>query len=256
MARTNYRNTTTLDRKYDNNLLDMIDKKLQDAEPAVKTEMQRFDNSHRTDKLEEVYDELDLQEYMSNESDSSFNRAIKVSKKDNPVIRNNHKSIPTQSENPFSIEKTIPTRQTTYSDVVATSTVAPTIEIKSYTPIRPAKKSLSKRIKLWLVTGICCLVLLGGVVLVSALNLGATAGSNTGLITPPDVETGQLSDEQGIINRSGEDLTAEDIASLDQGTLSPDTAIKVGGTTTQTSVTTSSSLWDQICAFFAHLFGR
>jgi len=256
MARTNYRNTTTLDRKYDNNLLDMIDKKLQNSEPAVKTEMQRFDNSHRTDRLEEVYDELDLQEYMSSDSDSSFDRAIKVSKKDNPVIKTNHKPTPIQSENPFAVEKLMPTRQATYSDVVATSTVAPTIEIKSYTPIRPAKKSLKKRIKLWLVTGICCLVLLGGVVLVSALNLGATAGSNANTSNPPDVETGQLADEQGIINKSGEDLTVEDMTSLDQGTLSPDTATKVGGTTTSTSVTTSSSLWDQICAFFAHLFGR
>lgn len=261
MAKTNLRvtSTTKLDREYDDNLLDMIDKKLQNStEPAVKSAMKKFDNSHSTERLNEVYDELDMEQFMTHSRDSIPVINTRKPKPLNTIATSAQGKIKKIS-NPFIVpEKKEETHQATYSDIVTVPKTAPTIEIKSYTPVRPAKQSLSKRLKLWLATGICCLVLLCGVIVVSALNLGMSAGGNVGGDNAIGVETGQLADEQGIVNNTGRDLTAEELESLNNGTLSPDIAYKVPSTTNTLTQQTnpSSNLWDQICAFFARLFGR
>jgi len=202
----------------------------------------RFSTSHNTDNIEKVYSDLNVGQFFSTRDKLAKLNNVEPEERVVPIESQPRKTM----KNPFEA-KPEPRKRASYKDLVEIPTMAPTIEVDSYAdmPVKPIKQGVGKRMKLWLVTGICCVVMLGGAITMSALNVGQTAGSNAN-ITEIAVEKGELADDQGYINNTGTDMNGQNMGNMD----------KVGGVSKPVSKPQPpSSVWDQICDFFSKLFG-
>ena len=236
MARTNL-----IDERVDTKIEVEEDiQQFDDLRDTTRDAMKRFSTSHNTENIEKVYSDLNVGQFFESQDKLAKLREPEAK----PNILNQEKRKP--MKNPFESKPTKP-KVTTYNDIVDIPTVAPTLEVKNYAdmPIKPAKNSSGKRFKLWLVTGICCLVMLGGAITMSALNIGQTAGSNA-TITEIAVEQGALADESGYINNTGSDMNGQNIGAME----------KVSGVNKPVvKPQPSTSVWDKVCAFFSRIFG-
>ncbi|MBR7091407.1 MAG: hypothetical protein IKC79_03045 [Clostridia bacterium] len=215
-----------------------VEKSLNSNDAVIK----RFSTSHNTDNIEKVYSDLNVGQYFASRDKLASLREVEPQQAQKEVSQEKRKPM----KNPFET-KSAPKKMTTYNDIVDIPTIAPTLEVNSYSdmPIKPAKSGLGKRMKLWLVTGICCVVMLGSAITMTALNVGQSAGSNA-TITEIAVERGELADESGYINNTGADMNGQNMGSMD----------KVSGVSKPVpKPQPSSSVWDKICAFFSRIFG-
>ena len=228
---------------YDNDLVSMIDEKLTNTEPDIRSSMEVEDEDAN---LQEAYNDLNIQGYITDSGDTT-----RIAKAEKPasVVR----TKPNIAPNPF-VQDVQQIEQNTYSDVVDFEETVPQMDIRPYTPV-PTKKS-KKRFKLWLISGVCAFVLLASATLMGIFGLGAGAGSNA--FTRNNVETGDLSSQQGIINQTDTNLTDAELNDWLSGKNVPKNIsnhdISGGNTTTQDIP--SSSVWDKVCDFFSRLFGR
>ena len=229
---------------YDDDLVDMIDDKLE-SEPVVKSSYEEDTDS----ALDEAFDSLSIDDYITDSKDTTKVAPVVKQKRQEPI-----RTKPSSVKNPFEgqEEDTKPT----YNDIVDDDYVAPRMDVRPYTPI-PAKKS-KKRFKLWLVTGICGVCLLAAATMIGVLGIGAGAGTNA--LGRNNVETGELASDEGIINKTDSNLTEEQVKDWLSGGKNLPKNVSNGKTNNSLpesdDVITNSSLWDKICNFFSHMFGR
>lgn len=197
----------------------------------IEREFARFDNSHTASGLDKVYNEIDR------ETINSAREANEITSE-------------SESDN---LERII--RSKSYQDVVRTFET-PTIQIDEVEASKETKKSKhlgkksTSRMKLWITTGACCLVLLVGLVVCNALSIGnierQTRVTENMLIQQEqalDGVEGQISAESGkipenmreIVNNGGE----IDISPI----VSPD-------------IVTSDNFFNRLAKFISYLFGR
>ncbi len=227
--------TTTIE-KPTTNLLDLIDKRVQENTIPQKTEIERevdnFDNSHTAENLQKAYDEIDKE---------AFTQSTKSTPK---------KSVNTISNPFFGDSESLNKLRKRYEDVVETPTQAPTLEIKSYETKTTTKKSeLNTRMKMWIGTGVCCAVLLLGLIICNIFSIGAIDRNIN------DTQSGIYSQEQeldglngSITNESG--TIPEGMMQIENGTIIDITPQN------PTQITTSDNIFNKIAEFIAYLFGR
>lgn len=225
---------------YDNDLVAMIDQKLDDDAVDVRSSMVDSEDQN----LDEAYDDLSISQYITDSKDTT-----RVAKEQKPttVVRTRPKIAP----NPFSQEEDVKT----YNDVVDVAEPTPRMDVRAFTPV-PVKKS-RKRFRLWLISGICAFTLLVSATLIGVLGIGAGAGTNA--LNRANVETGELASDEGIINKTDTSLNEQEVNDwlANRNNLPHNVSSRdLGDSTQSTSGATSSSLWDKICNFFSHLFGR
>ena len=228
---------------YDNDLVSMIDEKLTNTQPDVRSSMQEDDEDQN---LQQAYSELNIQGYITNSGDTT---RVAKAKKPAGVVR----TKPNIAPNPFTKQEQPTEQLQTYNDVVDFEDVTPQMDIRPYIPV-PAKKS-KKRFKLWLISGICAFALLASATLMGIFGLGAGAGSNA--FTRNNVETGDLSSQQGIINQTDSNLTDAELTDWLSGRNVPKNISNhdISNNTASQEIP-SSSVWDKVCDFFSRLFGR
>ncbi len=227
--------TTTLERPTQPEVIDLIDRRVeentftQQRVSQIEMEMNRFDNSHKAQNLNQVYEAIDRQNYT------------------------NASSKPTSVENPFfgdndALEK-LHTKKT-YNDVVV-KPESPTIEIKAYEQKehKKPKKSLSNRLKLWIGTSACCAVLLVGLIICNACAIGAIdrqAGYTENLLTQQEKEldglNGSISSATGTVPSGMTSAGAGQSVNI--------------APTTNPEIVTSDNVFNKIAEFIAYLFGR
>lgn len=226
---------------YDDDLVDLIDEKLEEESP-IKSALEQPE-----ERSDDVFDDLDLDEFITDSKDTTKVAPAKIAKQE-PI-----RTKPHLVKNPFD-EKT-ESEKPTYSDVVDMNYTTPKMDVRPYTPI-PVKKS-KKRFKLWLVTGVCSVCLVACATLIGAFGLGAGAGSNA--LNSANVETGELASQQGIVNETDSPLTEAEIRDwLSKGKNLPKNVTRgnQAGSSVGEEAITNSSMWDKFCDFFSRLFGR
>ena len=224
---------------YDNDLVDMIDQKLDDDKVDVRSSMVDEDTN-----LNEAYDDLNIQGYITDSGDTT--RVAKQRKTDTVV-----RTRPNIAPNPFSV----PDEPQTYEDVVSVVDTVPRMDVRSFTPV-PAKKS-RKRFKLWLISGVCAVALLASATLIGVLGVGSGVGTNA--FNRANVETGELASDQGIINKTDTSLSEQEVSDwlANRNNLPHNVSSRdLGGKNDTSNAATNSSMWDKICGFFSRLFGR
>lgn len=225
---------------YDNDLVTMIDQKLDDKTVDVRSSMAEPDDVN----LDEAYNDLSISSYITDSKDTT---CVAKEQKTATTVR----TRPNIAPNPFSQSEEVDT----YEDVVSVSETVPRMDVRTFTPV-PVKKS-HKRFRLWLVSGICAVALLASATLLGILGIGAGAGSHA--LGRANVETGELASDEGIINKTDSSLSEQEVNDWlsNRNNLPHNVSSRDLGKDTQASQTnTSSSLWDKICGFFSRLFGR
>ena len=232
--------TTTLERPTQTNVTDLIDKRVeqntipQEKPTEIEREVSRFDNSHKAENLNKVYDEIDRQAISKTET--------KPNGVANPFFGDSDSLTKLREKN---------LHKETYQDVVETPE-APTIEIKAYEDkgeTTKKSKKISSRMKLWISTGACCAVLLLGLIICNALAIGSIdrqVDLSEGALAQQEQELDGL---QGSIS-SGSGYVPDGMESMEGGTvvdISP---------TDDIDITTSNNFFNKLSDFISYLFGR
>lgn len=228
------------DTLYENDLVDMIDQKL-DSQPIVKSSMHEED-----DDIQQVFKDLNMQGYLTDSKDTTH---VVTQKRPESV-----RTKPRPTANPFKEQENVEESTPVYDDVVDTNYDTPRLDVRTYQPV-PVKKS-SKRLKLWLTTGICGVCMLASATLIGVFGVGPGAGTQA--VSNNNTEYGELASDQGIVNKTDSNLTDEEIRDWLSGRNLPKnvTSSDTSSTTSQQDTITSSSPWDKFCDFFSRLFGR
>ena len=237
---------TDTDIIYDEELGDIVDEKLESDSYTTKTE-QTFDESDAN--LEDAFDSLQLDDYLTDSKDTT--KVAPAKKQAQAKVQTKRPNL----ENPFE-QSSQPTTKQTYNEVVDDDYETPRMDIRPYTAV-PTKKS-KKRFRLWLTAGVCGVCLLVGATFMGAFGVGAGAGTNA--LYKNNVETGELASDEGIINKTGTQLTEEQVRDWLSGGKNLPKDVRRGSTSNSSSqnedIITNSSLWDKLCDFFSQMFGR
>ncbi len=228
--------TTTIERPT-TNILDLIDERVKEnTEPnknEIEREIERFDNSHKAENLQKVYDEVDRQAVISTQK---------------PAPQKSVESLKTPFfGDPNSLNK----MRKRYEDVVEAPTTSPTLEIKSYETksVTKQKNKMDGRMKLWLTTGICCAVLLLSLIVCNIFSIGAI---NRDIDT---TQNGIFTQEQELQDLNGKITTETETIPDGMKDLSGGTAIDITPTN-PSNITTSDNIFNKISSFISYLFGR
>lgn len=227
-------NTTTIERPTAN-LLDLIDERVKENTVSQKTEIEReverFDNSHKAENLQKAYDAIDREAILSRPNQS--------------------KQVNTLSNPFFGDSDSLNKMRKRYEDVVDTPSEAPTLEIKSYETRAKVKKNnaFNSRMKLWITTGVCCAVLMLGLVICNIFSIGAinrdiTDTQNGIFIQEKELDglNGSISNESGTIPEGMQGMGSGN--SIDITPKNPN------------QITPSNNTFNKISQFIAYLFGR
>ena len=241
--------TTTLERPTtEKDFADLVDKKVEQninldrVMSEVERETARFETSHSAAGLTEVYNKIDRQTIASVEDEEEdFEEEIP----EQETV-----SAPQES----SVDRVKKSRS--YRDVVRTFET-PTLEIdevaSSQKRVKKSAKSVAKsssRMKLWITTSACCLVLLIGLVICNIFAIG-NIERQTGLAESTLIQqeqelsgvNGQIEGEQGAIPENMRDV------------------VRNGGTidiapTANPDIVTTDNFFNRFAKFISYLFGR
>ena len=230
----NESNTTTLERPTtQTQVADLVDKRVQENSveqivSEVEKEVGRFDSSHKAENLNQVYNEIDRQ------------AIAEQTKKPEGLV------------NPFMGSSNALSEmhdRSSFKDLVSEQE-SPTLEIKTYDDRKKKnKKRLSSRMKLWIATGACCVVMLVGLVVCNALSIGTIErdiASTESTLARQEVEIEGL---EGKI--SSEANTTPSGMSAVEGGVSVDIA-----PVTSTEIVTSDNFFNKLARFISYLLGR
>ena len=232
--------TATLEKPKET-LVELVDKKMEQnislsqAVNEVEREMGRFDYSHTAKNINQVYNEMDRQTVANAKGEMQEQEETEQVEKEDSLDRVK--------------------RSKTYMDVVQTFET-PTLQINELEASKSAKKGskaakkVSKRMKLWMVTGACCFVMLIGLVVCNALSIGAIE-RNTALTENTltqqemvlDGVNGKVSAESSKIPENMKD-SVHSGGSID---ISPSVS---------TEVVTTDNFFNRLTEFISYLFGR
>ena len=232
--------TTTIERPTQTSVTDLIDKRVeentipQEKPTEIEREVSRFDNSHKAENLNKVYDEIDRQAISRTET--------KPAGVINPFFGDNDSLTKLREKN---------ANRNTYQDVVE-KPETPTIEIKAYQDkgeTTKKSKKLTSRMKLWISTGACCAVLLLGLIICNALAIGSIDRQTDLTESALAQQEQQLDGLQGSIS-SESGYVPDGMLPMGDGTsidISP---------TNDTTIKTSENFFDKLVKFISYLFGR
>lgn len=231
--------TTTLEKPTKDRLAELVDKKVEQNNAVskvvdeVERETERFDTSHTVEGLHTVYNQIDRDTIARATGKEDIETSIETS--DDSVSRIK--------------------RSKTYQDVVQTFE-SPTLEIDEVKISKKSKlankssKKISSRMKLWIGTGACCLILLVGLVICNALSIGAierqTSMTESNLMQQEMVLedlNSSISVESGKIPDNMKEILEN------EGTI--DCSPRV-----DTEVVTSDNFFNRLVKFISYLFGR
>ena len=238
---------TTLLEKEQRSFFDIIDEKL-DKQSKVELEAKKalFNNNHKTEELEEVYDEIDKKQV------------------EEQLEHLEHKVAPIDFENPNPFygdpDALNKLKKHKYKNTVfdEQEKIA-TIEINPPAPAKVKEVDNSKRKILWTCVGAITIVLFLTLFIYNFVIMGSTILDNNGI--------------QGDINNAQDDLISnqeryeqilnelgESSISIAQGegmiTGGSSTTVNLEPTTEVYKPTAPSGFFDRLCNFFAKLFGR
>ena len=192
----------------------------------VQREVDRFDTSHKAENLNAVYNEIDNQ----------------------AMAKQNKR--PVGLVNPFMGNTTALEemhKRSSYKDLVEKQE-SPTLEIKSYSD-KKSKKRLSSRMKLWLTTGICCAVMLVGLVVCNALSIGSIERDINMAETQLTRQEVEIENLEGRIS-SESSITPSGMTSAGEG-VTVDIA-----PTASAEIVTSDNFFNKIARFISYLLGK
>lgn len=242
--------TTTLQRPTtEKDFADLVDKKVEQninlnrVLDEVERETARFETSHTAAGLAKVYDKIDRQTIATADE----------AELESDAVEDYQDVSETEPAHESSVDRV--KRSKSYHDVVRTFET-PTIQLDEVAVSKKVKKTSQKakkssnRMKLWIVTGACCLVLLVGLVVCNALAIGSIE-RQTGLTESALVQqerelegiNGQITAEEGVIPENMRDI------------------VHNGGTiditpTVSTEIVTTDNFFNRFAKFIAYLFGR
>mgnify|MGYP007068176408 CR=1 FL=1 len=211
-----------------------VEKRLKNV--SMQAEEALFDNSHKTDRLEQVYDEIDA-DFLNERQKHTVEEYSSFYGDSNPFgkLKNNY----------------------SYKEVVSSpQDPVPTLEIKEEISERPNYQAKTKRKKLWLSTCAICIALFAGLFTYNMININSLAKK---VVTKQmDISQSEEVLEQGnkdYLSRLKE-LDIEATAGMVEADL--DSATKVDLTAKNNGIRfePKTNLWDKVCNFFAKLFGR
>jgi len=240
MAKKSIDTQTNLDKsEYSNSLFDMIDNKIE-QERLVNLNKQAqdavFDNSHKAENLNKVYDEVDAHTLKHSICDGAYD-----------------------DFNPFYGNKdTLTTlKKHSYADVVAEpDEPTPTLEIKEEIKVETKKEPSTQRKKLWLVTGGVCIAIFLSLFTYNMISINSLAKK---VVTTQNQITQQEEVLEQGVEEYQERLTDLDLLATEgmvQADPSLATGVDLSIKNTELQYQTSTNFWDKVCNFFAKLFGR
>lgn len=237
--------TATLERPTtEKEFAELVDKKVEQNTKLnrmmdeVERETARFETSHTAANLNQVYNEIDRQT---------------IESVDEPQDEVEEEEVISSAPTEDSLARM--KRSKSYQDVVRTFET-PTIEIDEVEASKQTKKASksakksSSRMKLWIATGACCLVLLVGLVICNALAIG-NIERQTGLTESTLVQqereldgiNGQITAEEGKIPENMRDVVRNGGTIDISPTVSPD-------------IVTTDNFFNRLAKFISYLFGR
>ena len=226
--------TTTIEKPTTDQqeVINIVEKRVQENSrdqvlSEVQKEVRRFDNSHTVDDLPSVYNEIDRQAVARAKKPAGFTNPFMGSEK---ALEEMH-------------------QKSNYRDLV--SKVDATTEINEYQEdASVAKKSkLTSRMKLWLATGVFCVLMLFGLIICNALSIG-------------NIERDITSSEAALSRQETELQTLEGQISVESNTIPEGmTGIENGQVIditplVETEISTSDNFFNKLARFIAYLFGR
>ena len=218
-----------VDEKNEKNLFENISKQADNA---------LFDNSHKTDKLQKVYDEIDKKTELNSKKQQSSEIKTDAYSTFNPFYGDKNALEKMSNHN--------------YKQVVEEPVPSEKIEIKEEIKIEPIKRKEKKfeRKHLWIGAISVCLVLFTFVFGYNMISINSLA-KNT-IKTQHKISEIEQQMEQNAADYSDvikdENMLKADIENSMKADLSPKN--------TTPRYTESSSAWDKFCDFFARLFGK
>ncbi len=228
---------TMKDVAYSGSLFDMLDSEVERKrfqEVNKKAEEALFENDHKTEELQKVYDKIDTKTVNQHIHDDAYD-----------------------DFNPFYGDKNALNtlrRRHSYQEVVSTQAEEPTIEIKEEIKLEPEKKTQRK--KLWFITGGVCIALLLTLFTYNMININSLARK---------VATTQndISQQEQILQQGNEEyfeklqdydlIASEGMVEADRGNA---TGVDLSAKNPAVENNAPTNFWDKVCNFFAKLFGR
>ena len=216
-----------IDNKIEKERLTNLNKQAQDA---------LFDNSHKAENLNKVYEEVDSEKLKSSIHEEGYD-----------------------DFNPFYGSKTAldNLKKHSFNDIVSEpDDPTPTIEIKEEIDAEPVKKPSTQRKKLWLITGGVCIALFLSLFTYNMISINGLFRKITS--TQNDITQQEQVLEQGVEDYNDR-LTDLDLLATEgmvEADLTSATGVDLTAKNTETQYKTSTNFWDILCNFFAKLFGR
>ncbi len=230
--------TVTTSVNSDSSLFDIIDNKIESERLKNlnrQAEEVLFDNSHQTEDLRKVYDELDQQSLKASIQDDAYD-----------------------SFNPFYGDKDAlnSLKRHQYTDIVSRPNEStPTLEIKEEIKTGVKKKTSVKRKKLWLVVGGVCIALFLSLFTYNMVSINSLARKNANT-------QNQIAQQEQVLEK-GMDEYKERLEDLDleavgmvEADLGAAQGVDLSVKNLQPQYTIPTNFWDKVCNFFAKLFGR
>lgn len=224
---------------YSNSLFNLVDEKVEKRLHDVTKQADEavFDNSHQTENLFKVYDEIDknkLERSISDEPYDDFN-----------PFYGNKDALKTLKE------------KHSYKEIVSVSDDAvPTLEIKEEIVDRPKPQEQTKRKKLWFVTGGVCIALFLSLFTYNMININTLAKKV--VTTQNDITQQEQVLEQGVKDYQDR-LTDLDLIATEgmvENDLSTATGVDLSAKNDGVIHEQNTNFWDKVCNFFAKMFGR
>ncbi len=232
--------------KYSGSLFDLVDEKVEKEkaakQPDIFTKQAQnalFENNHKTDKLNKVYETLDAKQLQKTTSisDQAYDDL-------NPFYGDKD-ALTTLQKRPH------------FNDIVAApDQPTPTLEIKQ-APAEKAKPVSTRRKRLWWITGTCCAVLFAVLFTFNMVNISSLIDSSH----QTQLEIAQQQEElQSALSAYEQQMSESGITetAITEGMTPGSGGVEVDLSPGKVSPTyqAPTSFWDQLCNFFAKLFGR
>lgn len=220
-------------------LFDMIDNKIEQERLSNLNRQAQdalFDNSHKAENLNKVYEEVDtktLRSAIHDEGYDDFNPFYGSKNALNTLKKHNYNEIVSEPSEP-----------------------APTIEIKEEIKTEPEKKPETQRKKLWLITGGVCIALFLSLFTYNMISINSLFKKIA--TTQNDITQQEQVLEQGQADYQ-ERLTDLDLIATEgmvEADLSGATGVDLSAKNVETQYQPTTNFWDILCNFFAKLFGR